>query len=160
VGVNKAAPALAQIERTAIAWLAQMMGYPEAARGLLTTGGSLANFTAIVAARTAMLPEDFRCGTLYLSTETHLSVVKAARLAGFPASNVRRIPVDARLRLDPGALERAIAHDRASGLVPFLVIANVGTTNTGAIDPLADVLALGERHRLWVHADAAYGGFF
>jgi aromatic-L-amino-acid decarboxylase len=160
VGVNRAAPVLAQIEATTVHWLARMMGYGEAARGILTTGGSLSNFTAVATARTVRLGDDFLRGVLYMSAETHLSVAKAARLAGFPAKHIRLVDVDERLRLRPDSLERAIEEDRARGLVPFLVVANVGTTNTGAIDPLPAVLAIAERHGLWVHADAAYGGFF
>ena len=160
VGVHKAAPALAQIEATAVGWLASLMGYPESARGVFTSGGSLSNFMAIVTARIAKLPEDFLRGTIYVSTETHASVAKAARLAGFPSSNVRLVAVDARARLVPEALARAVVEDRARGMTPFLVVANVGTTNTGAIDPLPQILSIAAAHDLWVHADAAYGGFF
>jgi aromatic-L-amino-acid/L-tryptophan decarboxylase len=160
VGVNVAAPLLAQIERTSIGWLGGMMGYPASARGLLTSGGSMSNLVALVAARTAKLGEDILRGTVYASRETHLSVTKAARFAGIPARNVRSLPVDARLRLDVGALERAIDEDRARGLRPFFVVANVGTTNTGAIDPVEPILDVARRSGLWVHADAAYGGFF
>jgi len=160
VGVSAAAPALAQIERTTIEWLAAMIGYPADAGGILTSGGSLSNLTAIVCARAARLPEEFLRGTIYCSDETHLSVDKAARIAGFPRSSLRRLPVDARLRLIPAALEAAIEEDRAAGRQPFLVIANAGTTNTGAVDPIPEILAIAARHRLWVHADAAYGGFF
>ncbi len=160
VGVTKAAPALAEIERTAIRWLADLMGYPASASGVLTSGGSISNFIALVTARTDRLPEDFLRGTIYVSEQTHLSIAKAARFAGFPARNVRSVAVDARLRLDASALSRAIADDRARGLTPFFVCANIGTTNTGAIDPIPDVVDIAARERLWVHADAAYGGFF
>lgn len=160
VGVARAAPALVQIEASAIAWLAAMMGYPKDARGILTSGGSLSNFSAIVTAREALLPEDFRAGVIYVSEETHYCVVKAARLAGFPRSAVRVLPVDERFRLVPAVLEAAIREDRVRGRVPFLVVASVGTTNTGAIDPVPEIVAVARRHGLWVHADAAYGGFF
>lgn len=160
VGVKMAAPALAQIESTAIAWVAEMMGCGAATGGILTTGGSLSTFTAVVTARTSKLPEDFLRGTLYVSSQTHLSVAKAARLAGFPADRVRSIEVDARHRMIPEAFERGVVDDRARGLTPFFVVANIGTTNTGAVDPLEDILAIAERHGLWVHADGAYGGFF
>ena len=160
VGVSAAAPALARIERTAIEWLAAMIGYPAEAGGILTSGGSLSNLTAIVCARATKLPEDFLRGTIYCSEETHLSVDKAARIAGFPRASLRRLPVDARLRLLPAPLEAAIEKDRRDGRQPFLVVANAGTTNTGAVDPLPEILAIAARHGLWVHADAAYGGFF
>jgi aromatic-L-amino-acid decarboxylase len=87
-------------------------------------------------------------------------VTKAARLAGFPGASLRALPTDARRRLVPAALEEAIHQDRAGGRRPFLVVANVGTTNTGAIDPLPEIVTIAREHGLWVHADAAYGGFF
>lgn len=160
VGVARTAPVLVEIEATTLRWLAQLMGYPADAQGIFTSGGSLANFSAVVTAREAKLPENFLAGTAYASTETHLSVSKALRLAGFPASQLRSLPVDARRRLLPSALARAVAEDRAQGLHPFLVIANVGSTNTGAIDPIEEILDIAARNDLWVHADAAYGGFF
>lgn len=160
VGVEQAAPALSGIEEMAVAWLARLMGYPEGARGILTSGGSLSNFSALATARTARLGEDFLRGTLYFSEDTHHCVAKAARLAGFPERSLRVLPVDARRRLRPEALEAAVAEDRARGREPFLVVANVGTTNTGAVDPLPEILAIARAHGLWVHADAAYGGFF
>ena len=160
VGIAGPAPALARIEAQAIGWLASLMGYPPAAGGILTSGGSLSNLTALVTARTTRLPEDFLTGTLYFSAETHLSVIKAARIAGFPERCLRSVPVDSRFRLRPDLLEAAIREDRARGLRPFLVVANAGTTNTGAIDPLPEIVDIAARHDLWVHADAAYGGFF
>jgi aromatic-L-amino-acid/L-tryptophan decarboxylase len=160
MGVTAAAPALAQIEETSVAWLCTLMGLPAGARGILTSGGSLSNFSALVTAREERLGEDFQDGVLYLSEETHHCVAKAARLAGFPRASLRILPTDARLRLAPRALEAAIEEDRTRGHRPFLVVVNVGTTNTGAVDPLPEVVAIARRHGLWVHADAAYGGFF
>lgn len=160
VGVSQAAPALSQIEETTTAWLCGLMGLPGTARGILTSGGSLSNFSAIVTARHERLGESFLDGRIYLSEETHHCVNKAARLAGFPRASLCTLPTDARLRLVPEALERAIQEDRAKRLRPFLVVANVGTTNTGAVDPLPAILEIARAHGLWVHADAAYGGFF
>jgi aromatic-L-amino-acid/L-tryptophan decarboxylase len=160
MGVSAAAPALAQIEETSIAWLCTLMGLPAGARGILTSGGSLSNFSALVTAREERLGEGFQDAAIYLSEETHHCVAKAARLAGFPRASLRTLPTDARLRLVPAALEAAIREDRARGRRPFLVVVNVGTTNTGAVDPLPEVLAIAREHGLWVHADAAYGGFF
>ena len=136
------------------------MGYPASAGGIFTSGGSLSNFAAIVAAREAKLDEDFQDGVIYFSGQTHACVTKAARLAGFPRRALRSIPVDARLRMDSAALAAAIAADRAAGRRPFLVVANAGTTNTGAIDPLPAIAAIAREQGLWAHADAAYGGFF
>jgi aromatic-L-amino-acid decarboxylase len=160
VGVTGAAPVLAQIEETAVSWLCGLMGLPAGARGILTSGGSLSNFSAIVTARHERLGEDFQNGVIYSSDQTHYCVTKAARLAGFPRASLRSLPTDARFRLIPEALEGAIREDRSHGRRPFLVAANVGTTNTGAIDPLPAVLRIAREHGLWVHADAAYGGFF
>lgn len=159
VGVRPPAPALAQIEETAISWLAHLMGYPKTAGGILTSGGSLSTLSAIVAARETRL-KDLAKGTLYVSEETHYCVPKAARIAGFLEWQVRRIGVDSRRRMDVKALAHAVEADRVKGLQPFLIIANVGTTNTGAIDDLPKVLSVGRSHSMWVHADAAYGGFF
>ncbi len=160
VGVAAAAPALAQIEATTVQWLANLMGYPPESGGILTSGGSISNLMAVVAARSSKLPEDFQYGRIYLSEETHLSVVKAARIAGFSERNLRWIPVDGRCRILPDRLEQAIREDKDRGLRPFLVIGNAGTTNTGAVDPIPELLKIGRRHDLWIHGDAAYGGFF
>jgi aromatic-L-amino-acid decarboxylase len=160
VGVARAAPALAEIEAQTVRWLASMVGFGPSAAGVLTSGGSMANLVAVVTARSERLGERFQHGTLYTSSEAHLSVAKAARVAGFPASSVRVLPVDRRHRLDVAALRAAIAGDAARGAAPFLVVANAGTTNVGAIDPLPEIVAVAREHGLWIHADAAYGGFF
>jgi len=159
-GVRQAAPALVQLEETTLGWLAREMGYPEGAGGLLTSGGSLANLTAIVTAREIHLGEDLSGAALYASGEVHHSVTKAAKIAGLPASAVRAVAVDERRRMRPGALEEVLRADLAGGRRPFLVVASAGTTNTGAIDPLPELAAIARRHGLWFHADAAYGGFF
>jgi aromatic-L-amino-acid decarboxylase len=161
VGVRVAAPALVQIEETAVRWLADLMGYPAGAGGILTSGGSLSNLSAIVSARTARLHEDeLARGVLYVSRETHRSVAKAARVAGFSPRQVREVAVDGRWRMQPEDLVAQVRADSAAGRKPFLVVPSVGTTNTGAIDPLPEILEVARAHGLWVHADAAYGGFF
>ena len=160
VGLWFPAPALAQIEQTVVRWLEDLFDYPAEARGILTTGGSMANFSAIVAARHALLGEDFTAGTLYVTEHTHHSIAKAAFIAGIPARNVRAVPIDAGLRLDPDALAGMIAADRDAGLKPFFVVASLGTTNTGAVDPIDAIERVAHAHGLWLHADAAYGGFF
>jgi aromatic-L-amino-acid decarboxylase len=154
------APVAAQIENNVVRWLCDLFGYPEASRGVLTSGGSMANFSAIVAARKARLPEDFLAGTLYVSEHAHASVAKAAMLAGFPRRNLRIVATDPSLRIDVDALGRAIADDRAAGLAPFAIVASAGTTNTGAVDPLDAVAAVAAAEGLWMHVDGAYGGFF
>lgn len=160
VGVWVAAPALVQLELNVIRWFCDIVGYPAGSGGLLTSGGSLANFTAVVTARRERLPEDFQSGTIYTSDQTHHSVRKAAVLAGFPEASVREIPSndDFEIRLD--VLRDRIAEDREAGLRPFLVVASAGTTNTGAIDDLTGIADVARDEGLWMHVDGAYGGFF
>jgi len=160
VGVWAAAPGLAQLEANVLRWFCDIVGYPRSARGILTTGGSLANFTAVVTARRDRLPENFLSGIFYASDQVHHSVLKAALLAGFAERNAREVPVDERFRIRIDALRAQIAADRRNGLTPFLVVASAGTTNTGAVDDLQALADLAEEERLWLHVDAAYGGFF
>lgn len=159
-GVWQAAPALVQLETNVLRWLCSVVGYGAASRGFLTTGGSLANFSALVVARREKLPENFLRGTVYTSDQVHHSLQKAAMLAGLPPENVRALPVDERFRLDPERVAAAIAEDRARGLQPFLLVASAGTVNTGAVDPLPELADLAAREGLWYHVDGAYGGFF
>jgi aromatic-L-amino-acid decarboxylase len=160
VGVWAAAPALSQIETTVGRWLADMIGFPKAAHGLLTTGGSMANLVALVTARRNLLPDDFLSARIYASDQVHHSVTKAAVLAGFPRSACVAIPTDADFAMRLPALAAAIDADRREGRTPFCVVASAGTTNTGAIDPLDSIADVAARERLWMHVDAAYGGFF
>jgi aromatic-L-amino-acid decarboxylase len=160
VGVWLAAPGLVQLEANVIRWFNRMVGFPLDAGGLLTSGGSLANFTAVVVARRERLPANFLNGTLYASDQVHHSVLKAAMLAGFPPENVRQIPVDDQFRIRLDALMHRIAEDRRQGTQPFFLVGSAGTTNTGAVDDLAALAAVAEQERLWFHVDAAYGGFF
>lgn len=160
VGVFAAAPGLAQIEANVVRWFADLVGLGPTASGILTSGGSLATFSALVAARRDRLPEDFLSGTLYASDQTHHALQKAALLAGFPPGNVREIPTDDAYRIRVPALAEAVAADRAAGRTPFFVAGNAGTTNTGAVDDLAALADLAVREGLWLHVDGAYGGFF
>ena len=145
------APAFVDIEQQAIRWIADLFDFPPEANGILTTGGSMANFSAIVTAREAKGQ-----GTIYVSDQAHHSITKAAALAGFPPEATHVIPTDDDLRMDLDALEQAIKQDSD----PFLVVASAGTTNTGAIDYLDAIANIAKRHDLWFHVDAAYGGFF
>jgi aromatic-L-amino-acid/L-tryptophan decarboxylase len=161
VNVWNAAPAFAQIEWTVLRWLCDLFGLPAGSGGILTSGGSMANFSAIVTARHALLGEDFLDGTLYASDQTHASVAKAAVLAGFPHRNIRVLPTaEDDLALDVDVLRRTLAEDRAAGMRPFLVVGSAGTTNTGRVDPLEEIARVAAEEGLWFHADAAYGGFF
>lgn len=153
-------PALVRLEQNVVRWLCDLFGYPPAARGILTSGGSISNLSAIVTARTSLLGENFSDGTLYVSDQTHASVAKAAVLAGFPRRNVRVVPTASSLRVDLETLRGMIEADRGGGRRPFCIVANAGTTNTGAIDPIAGLARLARREDMWLHVDAAYGGFF
>ncbi|RKY18176.1 MAG: decarboxylase [Planctomycetota bacterium] len=159
-GIFAAAPALVQLEGDVLDWLAGWMQYPAEARGLLTTGGSMANFSAIVVARETLLGQQLRDGVLYTSTQVHHCVTKSARMAGILADRVRMVPVDAHYRMRMDALAEAIAADRAAGLKPFLVVSSAGTTNTGAVDPLPAINTLCHEQGLWHHCDGAYGAMF
>jgi len=159
-GLAATAPALVRLEADVLRWLAAEFGYGPGARGLFTSGGSLANFAAVVTARHDRLGEggDWRDAMVYASDQVHHTVVRDVRLAGIPEANVRRIPTDDRLRMRVDALDAALAADR--GRKPFLVVASAGTTNTGAIDPLHAIADRCAANGLWLHADGAYGGAF
>ncbi len=149
--------AAAQVELVVIDWLCELCGLPDTAGGLFTSGGSMANVTALAAARHAVLDDEVTNAVAYCSNQTHTSVDRALRLLGFGAHQLRRLPSDDRFRLDPEALRDAIALDRNDGRRPFCVIANAGTTNTGAVDPLPKVADIAEAEGLWLHVDGAYG---
>lgn len=159
-GVWQAAPALVQLEANVLDWLRDWMDMPATARGLLTTGGSMANFNAILCARERLLGRDIRRGVMYTSTQVHHSVAKSAKLAGVFDDRVRSIGVDDQFRMRVELLEQAIARDRRDGLLPFLVVSSAGTTNTGAVDPLDAIAGLCAREQVWHHCDGAYGAFF
>ena len=151
-----------EVELVVLEWLRTWLGMPAGSGGLLTNGGSGANLTAMVAARHAAIGDDaarIAKLTVYMSDQSHSSVVRAAWMAGIPRANVRFLPCDAQFRLGIADLERAVASDRAAGMTPLMVVANAGTTNTGAVDPLVSIADLCARERLWMHIDAAYGGF-
>jgi aromatic-L-amino-acid decarboxylase len=155
-----AAPAAVRLETNVLEWFARWMGYPETARGILTSGGSLANFSAVVAARKHLLGDDLNRGVIYASNQTHHCVMKVASLAGIPERNMRLLDVDENYRARPEIFDQAIRADLRSGLRPFLLVGNAGTTNTGAVDPLIELADVAKRYGLWYHIDAAYGGFF
>jgi aromatic-L-amino-acid decarboxylase len=159
-GVTTAAPGFSAIEHGVVDWLCSIFDLGANSSGLLLSGGSMANFTGIVTARTALLGDDFSNGVLYVTPHTHHSATKAARLGGLRVDQVVEIEVDHDLRMSVAGLERRITADRASGLEPFLVIASAGSTDTGTVDPLASVADVAEENGMWLHADAAYGGFF
>jgi aromatic-L-amino-acid decarboxylase len=155
-----AAPGCTQIENTVVRWFSTIVGLPETSGGILTSGGSIANLTAITAARMLRFGDEFARGTIYASDQLHHSIRKSSLLAGFPAKNLRVVATNDDGRMDLARLDEAIADDRATGFVPFLVVGTAGTTSTGAVDDLRALAATCRRERLWFHVDAAYGGFF
>lgn len=160
-GVWSVASGPNEIELVVLEWFRQWLGMPAGTSGLITSGGSAATLTAIVAARHAADPDGSALPrlTIYGSDQAHSSFDRAAWIAGIPRANVRAIPTDDDYRLRVSALREAISTDRARGLQPFAVVASAGTTNTGAVDPLMDIAELCGEQSLWFHVDAAYAGF-
>lgn len=146
-----------QIELVTIDWLREMLGMPETAGGLFVSGGSMANLTALITARRAKLDNRSENAVVYFSDQTHNSIEKALRILGLRREQMRKLPSDDAFRLQIELLRRAVAEDRAAGRRPFCVIANAGTTNTGAVDPLNELADLCAQEELWLHVDGAYG---
>ena len=142
----------AMVELVALDWLRELLGLPEGTEGVTASGGSLANLTALAAARAAEGP-----GVCYLSDQTHASIPRGLTALGFAADQVRTLPADEQMRLPVAALAAAIAVDRAASRRPGFIVANAGTTNTGAVDPLAELAELARHEGLWLHVDGAYG---
>jgi aromatic-L-amino-acid/L-tryptophan decarboxylase len=155
------------VEHRVMRWLADFLGYPGTAEVILVSGGSMANFTALAAARRAMTPgnvrEDGLAGegrprlTVYASDQVHHCVDKAVDLLGIGTRQLRKIETDERFRIRMDLLEQAVAADRRAGLTPAIVVGNAGTVNTGAIDPLEEIADFCRRESLWFHVDGAYG---
>ncbi len=156
-GTWLAGSASAEIELITSEWLCGECGLPEGSGGLFVSGGSVANLTALGVARQRQLAGRLDDAVVYFSDQTHSSVDRALAVLGFGKSQMRRIPADEMLRLPLDPLRRAVAEDRRAGKKPFCVVANVGTTNTGAVDRLAELAAFCRAEDLWLHADGAYG---
>lgn len=152
----RSGPAAAAVEHQTLRWIGEFVGFDSAATGILVSGGSAANLSALlVALRAATGPdEDRRAMRVYASAETHFSVAKAAAALGV---GLQPVAVDGERRLDAGALRTAIASDRDAGLLPICVVANAGTTSTGAVDPLDAVASVAADAGVWLHVDGAYG---
>jgi aromatic-L-amino-acid/L-tryptophan decarboxylase len=164
----RSAPVAVEIERLTIDWIKQIIGFDPDAAGLFVSGGSMANMAALAAARRAKAPPEIQnkgaqsCSQtlrVYASEEVHHSIVKAAALLGIGRDNVRMIGVDERYKINLDSLVAAIEEDRAAGYLPICVVANAGTVATGAFDPLSQISEIAWRYNLWLHVDAAYGGF-
>ena len=155
----------ALVEKQVLAWMKALMGYPDQASGLLVSGGTAANLNGLLAARVAKAGWDIReLGlhggpqlTVYGSTETHNWAPKACEIMGLGRQAFRKIRVDSDYRIDVDACRTAILDDRAAGLRPIAIVANVGTVNTGAIDDVPALRALADELGLWLHVDGAFG---
>jgi len=156
--VWRSAPAPVELERLTIDWVRQILGFNAEAGGLFVSGGSMANLAAIAAARQA---KDCSSGRLriYASRETHFSVAKAAALLGIGRENVRHVAVDEHFRIRVDDLVAKITADLEAGYVPFCIVANAGTVNTGAVDPFEEIRKVADRFQLWMHVDGSYGAF-
>lgn len=159
---REVAPIACDIERQTVRWVGELLGLERGWDGLLTGGGTEANLIGVVCALHRLGPSGrFRRDRLgiYATDQTHVWLRKCARLLGLPERTLRWVPAGADQAMDIGALRRALHADRRRGIRPFLVVGNAGTTATGAIDPLAEIARECRRQRLWMHVDAAYGGF-
>jgi aromatic-L-amino-acid decarboxylase len=157
------------LETVALRWLGELLGLPEELQGTFCGGGSSANIIALGAARQHAFERlgidpardglPARQWRVYASTEVHHVVTRAAAILGLGRRTVRQIATDAALRIDVGALRRALDEDERAGIHPVAIVATAGTVNTGAIDPIADLLAIARERGIWLHVDGAYGAF-
>jgi aromatic-L-amino-acid/L-tryptophan decarboxylase len=148
-----------RVEQVVLGWFKEWIGYPEEAAGVLTSGGSAANTTALACARESLLGAMTDRAVAYVSDQAHSSLARAARLLGFRPEQVRVLHSDERQRLRPDALAAAIDADAAAGREPLFVAAVAGATSTGAIDPLPELAAICRERGAWFHVDGAYGAF-
>ncbi len=165
VAVYEGAPAATEVELRVLEWLKELSGCAPTARGILTSGGSMANFAGLMCARTALDPASRTEGlsgkppmTVYITAETHYCIPKAAEMLGLGRKYVREVAMDANLRMDPVDLARQLDADIRAGLRPMAVAATLGTTSTGACDNLPALAQVCRERRVWLHVDGAYGG--
>ena len=158
-GGSKLAPTVNCIEQEVIRWMADKAGFGENAGGIFVSGGSMANITALTAARDKKLnDETLHLGVAYVSDQTHSSVSKGLRVIGISDGRIRKIPTDNKFRMIIPELEKAVKEDIDNGFIPFVVIGTAGTTNTGSIDPLEEIASVCKKYDMWFHVDGAYGG--
>ncbi len=154
-----ASPAAAELEIITINWLLNLYGFPKKrGGGIFTSGGSMANLTALVTARNVKCGDDFSKAVIYLSDQAHSSNVKAIRVMGFTKEQIRIIPTDIEFKFAINKLKNAINKDRLEGWKPFCLLASAGTTNTGTVDQLTELSEIAKAEDLWFHVDGAYGG--
>lgn len=157
-GGSKLAPMVNCIEQEVLKWLCQQVGFTENPGGVFVSGGSMANITALTAARDNKLnDETFHLGVAYISDQTHSSVAKGLRIIGIPNNRIRIIPTNEHFQMKTDLLETQIQADIEAGLIPFVVIGTAGTTNTGSIDPFQQISDICTNYHLWFHIDGAYG---
>lgn len=153
------APSAGIIEEKLIKWMGSLAGFDDNCGGLFTSGGSLSNLSACIAARENLLSEDeYPIGVAYCSDQTHSSVKKGLKLMGLRKNNIKIIPSDDEFRIDVNKLEKQIQEDINKGYKPFLIIGSIGTTNTGSIDPLIELGKIKDKYNMWLHVDGAFGG--
>ena len=145
------------VELETIGWLKDLCGMPDSAGGLFVSGGTMANLTGLAAARQVRLGEHDARAVVYCSDQAHSAIYKSLRLLGFFPEQVRVLKSDGQFRLPVGDLVGAIEKDQRKGKRPFCIVASAGTTNTGAVDPLADLVEIARARNLWLHVDGAYG---
>lgn len=160
-GVGYASPGAVAMEHACLDWLKSVYGFPKSAVGNLTSGGSIANLIALGAARDHQnVLQNISKSVVYMTDQTHHSAQKALRILGLHNAIFRAIPSDELDRMDIENLELQIDKDVKAGLQPAILIGSAGTTDTGAVDPLGKMADIAQRHKIWFHVDAAYGGFF
>lgn len=166
VNTWRGAPAATELEKIVVRWLGSLIGYGDSAKGFLTSGGSISNLNALLMAHRAKSPEKvsekglWNAGapmTIYASDRVHFSIPKAADVLGIGRDRVRLVKSDTKFRLDVSHLRQCIETDLSNGLRPFCIVGNAGTTETGAVDPLAEIAQVSEEYNLWFHVDGAYG---
>jgi aromatic-L-amino-acid decarboxylase len=163
--VWRSSPAATELEELTLSWLRELVGLPPAFRGVIQDTASTSSLVALAAAREVGLPEARERGLaeaprarVYASEQAHSSIDKAAMTLGLGRDGVRKVAADGHFRMDPAALEAAVADDLAAGLRPLAVVATVGTTSTASADPVDAVARVAAHHGLWLHVDAAYAG--
>jgi glutamate/tyrosine decarboxylase-like PLP-dependent enzyme len=161
-GIFFGSPGAVRMEHALIREIADWVGYPSASTGNLASGGSMANMVGVVSARQALQIDsrNVRKSVVYSSTQAHHCLQKAFRIVGLGEMVWRDIPLDKQFRMRTDALQKQIEIDMHKGLTPSILLAAAGSTDTGAIDPLDEMADLAEKHKMWFHIDAAYGGFF
>ncbi|TVR78216.1 MAG: amino acid decarboxylase [Saprospirales bacterium] len=161
-GIYFANPGAVRMEQMMVDWMASIIPYPPTAGGTLCPGGSLANLIGIIAARDHHRIEgrNVEKAVIYLTDQAHHSLPKALRIAGLGSCIFNRIGLDDRFKMDVTELEEKVSIDRKNGLNPFLILSSAGTTDVGIVDPMESISKVSEKHGLWHHIDAAYGGCF